>query len=110
MSQIVQVVSMLLVIIKEGERGFQSKEVRGAVKSVDLLLDRRARGVSFWIGCVWKVLDRVMEFPCGVVELEEPVDGLFGSDHKRRWSPEVARSSVDAFVEPAGSHKIRVMG
>ena len=47
MSQIVQVVSMLDVIIRLGETVFQSKEVRGAVCSGDLELERRARGVSF---------------------------------------------------------------
>lgn len=47
MSQIVHVVSILLVMISDGVIGFQSREVRGAVKSVDLLLESRARGVSF---------------------------------------------------------------
>lgn len=38
------------VMMREGEMTFQSREVRGAVKSVDLELERRARGVSF---AVW---------------------------------------------------------
>ena len=46
-SQIVQVVSMLEVIMRLGESVFQSKEVRGAVCSGDLEFERRARGVSF---------------------------------------------------------------
>ena len=46
-SQIVQVVSMLEVMIKLGERVFQSREVSGAVCSGDFELDSNARGVSF---------------------------------------------------------------
>ena len=49
MSHIVQVVSMLDVMIKLGERVFQSSEVRGAVCSGDLEFDRRASGVSLWV-------------------------------------------------------------
>ncbi len=48
MSQIVQVVSILEVMIRLGERVFQSREVKGAVCSGDLELERRASGVSFW--------------------------------------------------------------
>ena len=47
MSQIVHVVSMLEVIIRLGDKVFQSSEVRGAVCSGDLELESRARGVSF---------------------------------------------------------------
>ena len=47
MSQIVQVVSMLEVMIRLGERVFQSREVNGAVCSGDLELERSAKGVSF---------------------------------------------------------------
>lgn len=47
MSHIVQVVSILEVMIRLGETLFQSSEVRGAVCSGDLELDKRARGVSF---------------------------------------------------------------
>lgn len=46
----VQVVSMLLVMIKLGLMGFQSRLVNGAVKSVLLLFDRSASGVSFCAG------------------------------------------------------------
>ena len=46
-SHIVQVVSMLEVIMRLGERLFQSNEVSGAVCSGDLEFERRARGVSF---------------------------------------------------------------
>ena len=47
MSHIVQVVSILEVIIKLGDKVFQSKEVNGAVCSGDLEFERRASGVSF---------------------------------------------------------------
>ena len=46
MSHIVQVVSMLDVIISFGDIVFQSRDVRGAVCSGVLELERRARGVS----------------------------------------------------------------
>lgn len=46
-SHIVQVVSMLEVIMRLGERVFQSNEVSGAVCSGDLEFERRASGVSF---------------------------------------------------------------
>jgi hypothetical protein len=47
MSQIVQVVSMLDVMIRLGETTFQSSEVMGAVCSGDLEFDKRASGESF---------------------------------------------------------------
>ena len=47
MSHIVQVVSMLEVMIKLGDRVFQSSEVSGAVCSGDLEFESRASGVSF---------------------------------------------------------------
>lgn len=40
--------------------------------------------------------------PCGGWEL--------GSDHKRRWSPDVASRSVDCFCGDGGSQRIRVTG
>lgn len=46
-SHIVQVVSILEVMMRLGDLLFQSSEVRGAVCSGDLELDRRARGVNF---------------------------------------------------------------
>jgi hypothetical protein len=46
MSQMVQVVSMLEVIIRDGETVFQSRDVRGAVCSGVFELDSRASGVS----------------------------------------------------------------
>jgi hypothetical protein len=49
MSHIVQVVSMEDVMIRDGDTWFQSSDVRGAVKSVDLEFERRARGVSFCV-------------------------------------------------------------
>ncbi len=49
-SHIVQVVSMELVMMRLGEMGFQSRLVRGAVKSVLLLLESNASGVSFCAG------------------------------------------------------------
>lgn len=50
MSQIVQVVSMLDVIINFGERVFQSREVKGAVCSGVFEFERSARGCNFWTG------------------------------------------------------------
>jgi len=47
MSQMVQVVSMEDVIIREGETTFQSSEVIGAVCSGDLEFESRANGESF---------------------------------------------------------------
>lgn len=46
MSQMVYVVSILLVMIKLGETVFQSREVRGAVCSGVLEFDKRAKGLS----------------------------------------------------------------
>jgi len=47
MSQIVHVVSILLVMMSFGERVFQSSDVRGAVCSGVFEFERRAKGVSF---------------------------------------------------------------
>ena len=33
-----------------------------------------------------------------------------GNDHKRKWSPDVARRSVDCFCDEAGSQRILVTG
>lgn len=103
MSHIVHVVSMLEVMIRLGDRWFQSKDVRGAVCSGDFEFERRARGVNFWVGC------------CGLfegrdIELLGLEDGCEGKDQSLKWSPEVARRSVDCFCEDAGSHKILVTG
>jgi hypothetical protein len=49
-SHIVHVVSILEVMMSLGLMVFQSSDVRGAVCSGVLELDRRARGVSFWGG------------------------------------------------------------
>ena len=46
-SHIVHVVSILEVMMRLGDKLFQSNDVRGAVCSGDLELDRRARGVNF---------------------------------------------------------------
>ena len=46
-SHIVQVVSMLEVIIKLGDKVFQSRDVRGAVCSGDFEFERSASGVNF---------------------------------------------------------------
>lgn len=62
MSQIVQVVSMLDVIIRLGDTTFQSKDVMGAVCSGDFELDNKARGESFWRGGSLEFVGRVMEF------------------------------------------------
>ena len=50
-SHIVQVVSMLEVMIRLGERVFQSSDVSGAVCSGDFEFESKARGVSFCGGC-----------------------------------------------------------
>jgi hypothetical protein len=100
-SQMVQVVSMLEVMMRLGETVFQSRDVRGAVWSGVLELDRRARGVSL-VEVVSRAL-RVMLLP-GLADVSE------GSDQRRKWSPEVARRSVDCFWEEGGSHRRRVTG
>ena len=103
MSQIVHVVSMLDVMIKLGETTFQSRDVMGAVCSGDLELERSASGDSFCRGCSFEFTDLVTELVCC------NCDSL-GNDHNRRWSPEVARRSVDCLEEEGGSHKILVTG
>ena len=60
-SHIVQVVSILEVMIRLGERLFQSSDVRGAVCSGDLELERRASGVSFWGGACEVLEEREIE-------------------------------------------------
>lgn len=50
MSQIVQVVSILEVMIKLGDTVFQSSEVRGAVCSGVFEFDSKASGVSLLAG------------------------------------------------------------
>ena len=77
MSQIVQVVSMLEVMMRLGERVFQSREVNGAVCSGDLELESRASGVSFWTLCGGVLAERVIE----LLDLWEECDGR---DHSRR--------------------------
>lgn len=101
MSQIVQVVSMLEVIIKLGETVFQSNDVRGAVWSGVLELDNSANGVSFVMGA--PRADLFILFECAGWP-------SVGKDQRRRWSPEVARRSVVCFWEDGGSHKRRVTG
>lgn len=105
MSHMVQVVSMLEVMMSLGERVFQSSDVRGAVCSGVLELDNRASGCNFW-GAGSRELaaaERLM-----VLETTDCWD--CGNDHKRRWSPEVARRSVDCFEEDGGSQEMRVTG
>ena len=67
---------MLDVIIKLGESVFQSRDVRGAVCSGDLELDKSARGVSF-CGRFSRWFDDRL------IELELPLDEA-GKDHNRR--------------------------
>lgn len=102
-SQMVHVVSILDVIIKLGLTVFQSSEVSGAVWSGVFELDRRASGVSFVTGMSRPFRD-VMDDP-GVADWESD-----GSDHSRRWSPEVASRSVDCFCDDGGSQSKRVTG
>jgi hypothetical protein len=64
MSQIVQVVSMLEVIMRLGETVFQSNEVRGAVCSGVLEFESKAKGVSLLEGISRPWFDdRFIEFP-----------------------------------------------
>jgi hypothetical protein len=71
----------------------------GAVCSGDFELDSRANGESFCRG--WSFRD---------IELEYDDVGSAGSDHNRRWSPDVASRSVVCLFEEGGSHKMRVTG
>jgi len=89
-SQIVQVVSILDVMMRLGDNVFQSREVKGAVCSGDFELERRASGVNFCGIASLLLAERVMELLA--LELEPG-----GNDHSRKWSPEVARRSVDCF-------------
>jgi hypothetical protein len=90
MSQIVHVVSMLDVIIRLGDRVFQSNEVSGAVCSGDFEFESRARGVNFCTLVSPWLADRVIEL-LGL----NPLAG--GKDHNRKWSPDVASRSHDFF-------------
>ena len=108
MSQIVQVVSMLEVMMSLGESVYQFSDVKGEVCSGVFELTSRARGCSFCVGWsrVLTEADRLM--------LLDSIDGCDdedeGSDHRRKWSPEVARRSVDCLDEDGGSHEMRVTG
>jgi hypothetical protein len=88
-----------------GDIVFQSSEVRGAVCSGVLELERSASGVSLgsWGSRVLTDEERVI-----VLLIVLPDAG--GRDHNRRWSPDVARRSVDCFCDEGGSHSIRVTG
>jgi len=104
-SQIVQVVSMLDVMMRLGETVFQSREVKGAVCSGVFELDSNAKGVSLLAGKSrpW-LADLEIEFPGEAAGVSE------GRDHSLRWSPDVARRSVDCFCDDGGSHSKRVTG
>lgn len=52
---------MLEVIIKLGDKLFQSSDVRGAVCSGDFELESRASGVNFWGGNGALLDERVIE-------------------------------------------------
>lgn len=104
-SHIVQVVSMLEVIMSFGDRVFQSSEVRGAVCSGVLELERRAKGVSFCGGGSLVLTEDERDM---VLLVGGPV--LWGNDQSRKWSPDVARRSVDCFWVDGGSHSILVTG
>lgn len=84
-----------------GETVFQSRDVSGAVWSGVLEFDKSARGVSFVT--TESRPGRVIVFP-GLADVSD------GSDHSLRWSPEVAKRSVDCFCEEGGSHSSRVTG
>lgn len=100
-SQIVHVVSILEVMMRLGETVFQSSDVNGAVWSGVFELDKSASGVSLVVAA--SRLRPVIELP--------GVDGVSeGRDHSLKWSPDVARRSVDCFVDDGGSHSNRVTG
>lgn len=92
MSQIVQVVSMLEVIMSLGDMVFQSRDVNGAVCSGVFELDKSASGVSFGSCGSLVFTDDVRD-----IVLLRVLPDDWGSDHSRRWSPEVASRSVDCF-------------
>lgn len=96
---------MLEVIIRLGETVFQSSEVNGAVCSGVLEFESRARGVSLLAGTSrpWLV-GRVIEFPGEETGVSD------GRLQSLRWSPDVARRSVDCFCEDGGSQRSRVTG
>jgi hypothetical protein len=96
---------MLDVMIRLGETVFQSSEVKGAVCSGVFEFERSASGVSLLAGRSrpW-LAERVIEFPGDAIGVSE------GRDQSLRWSPEVARRSVDCFWDDGGSHKRRVTG
>lgn len=97
----VQVVSMLEVMMRLGDTVFQSSEVRGAVWSGVFELDSRAKGVSLLAaGSRWP---RVMLLP-GFAGVSD------GRDQSLRWSPDVAKRSVDCFCDEGGSQSKRVTG
>lgn len=104
-SQIVHVVSILLVMMSLGESWFQSRDVSGAVCSGVFELERSASGVNFAAGACLRLTleDREMVL-LDVFCVDE------GNDHSRRWSPDVARRSVICFCCDGGSHNIRVIG
>jgi hypothetical protein len=76
MSQMVQVVSILDVMMRLGDTLFQSREVNGAVWSGVFELDKRARGVSFVLGASRLFLP--------VIELLWGVETSEGSDQSRK--------------------------
>jgi hypothetical protein len=102
MSHMVQVVSMLLVMMSFGLIVFQSRLVNGAVCSGVFELERRARGVSFCGASCGRLFVMLFETAFAAEDC--------GRDHKRKWSPDVARRSVDCFWEDGGSQSILVTG
>lgn len=88
-----------------GDSVFQSSEVSGAVCSGVLELESSASGVSFCGGGSLVLTEEVR-----VIVLVGVGPVLWGSDHSRRWSPEVASKSVDCFWVDGGSQSIRVTG
>jgi hypothetical protein len=77
------------VMIRLGETVFQSRDVRGAVWSGVFEFDSSAKGVSFVIEDASR--------PPRVILLLGLACVSEGSDQSRRWSPDVARRSVDCF-------------
>lgn len=78
----VQVVSIELVMMREGLIGFQSRLVNGAVKSVLLELERRASCDNFLVGR--SELDWFDREVIELVGVEIAAGAAFGRDHNRR--------------------------
>lgn len=78
-SQMVHVVSMLLVMMSFGDNVFQSRDVKGAVCSGVLEFESNAKGVSFCGGGSRVFTDDDREIVFEAIDPELP-----GNDHSRK--------------------------